>query len=62
MLSAANLNAIEDAEFSFIVGSQISKGPYDLGAYLQRHGNAFTDGQILESSRVMGLGSAAVYV
>jgi hypothetical protein len=59
MLSAANLNAIEDAEFSFIVGSRISKAPYDLAAHLQRHGNAFTDGQILESSRVMGSGKAA---
>jgi hypothetical protein len=30
MLSAANLNAVEDAGFSFIVGSRISKAPYDL--------------------------------
>ena len=27
MLSAANLNAVEDAGFSFIVGSRISKAP-----------------------------------
>jgi hypothetical protein len=30
MLSAKNLNALEDAKFSFIVGSRISKAPYDL--------------------------------
>ena len=30
MLSAGNLNALEDAGFSFIVGSRISKAPYDL--------------------------------
>ncbi len=59
MLSAANLNAIEDAGFSFIVGSRISKAPYDLAAHFERHGNDFADGQILESARVMGTGKAA---
>ena len=56
MLSAANLNALEDAEFSFIVGSRISKAPYDLAEHFQRHGDYFSDGQILESARVMGTG------
>ena len=56
MLSAANLNRIEDAGFRFTVGSRISTAPYDLAAHLQRHGNAFDDQQILESSRVMGTG------
>jgi transposase len=59
MLSAANLNAIEDAGFCFIVGSRISKAPYDLADHIERHGNAFTDGQILESTRVMGTGKKA---
>jgi hypothetical protein len=59
MLSAKNLNAIEDAELSFIVGSRISKAPYDLAAHFERHGNAFDDGQVLESLRVMGTGKAA---
>lgn len=59
MLSARNLNAIEDAECSFIVGSRISKAPYDLAAHFERHGNAFDDGQVLESARVMGTGKAA---
>jgi hypothetical protein len=59
MLSAANLNAVEDAGFAFIVGSRISKAPYDLAAHFARHGDYFTDGQILESERVMGTGSAA---
>jgi hypothetical protein len=59
MLSARNLNAIEDAELSFIVGSRISKAPYDLAAHFERHGNAFDDGQVLESARVMGSGKAA---
>ena len=59
MLSAANLNAVEDAGFSFIVGSRISKAPYDLADHIQRRGDYFADGQILESSRVMGTGKAA---
>jgi transposase len=59
MLSAANLNAVEDAGFTFVVGSRISKAPYDLAAHFARHGDYFTDGQILESSRVMGTGSSA---
>ena len=59
MLSAKNLNAIEDAGLSFIVGSRISKAPYDLAAHFERHGNAFDDGQVLESARVMGSGKAA---
>jgi hypothetical protein len=57
MLSAANLNALEDAGFSFIVGSRISKAPYDLAEHFERHGNHFTDGQTLESTRTMGAGS-----
>jgi hypothetical protein len=59
MLSARNLNAIEDAGLSFIVGSRISKAPYDLAEHFARRGNAFTDGQVLESARVMGTGKAA---
>jgi hypothetical protein len=59
MLSAANLLALEEAGFAFVVGSRISKAPYDLAAYFARHGDYFTDGQILESARVMGTGTAA---
>jgi transposase len=59
MLSAANLNALEDAGFSFIVGSRITKAPYDLAEHFTRHGNYFTDGQILESTRIMGTGRDA---
>ncbi len=59
MLSATNLNALEDAGFSFIVGSRLTKAPYDLAEHFERHGNYFTDGQILESARDMGTGTAA---
>lgn len=59
MLSAANLNALEDAGFSFIVGSRITKAPYDLAEHFKRHGDYFANGQILESRRVMGTRKAA---
>ena len=59
MLSAGNLNALEDAGFSFIVGSRMAKAPYDLAEHFQRHGTLFENGQILESSRVMGTGKQA---
>src|SRR5450830_1122607 len=59
MLSAGNLNALEDAGFSFIVGSRIAKAPYDLAEHFTRHGDYFADAQILESSRAMGTGKAA---
>lgn len=57
MLSAANLNALEDAGFSFIVGSRITKARYDLAEHFHRHGTHFTDGQTLESTRTMGTGA-----
>jgi transposase len=59
MLSASNLNALEDAGFSFIVGSRLTKAPYDLVDHFGRNGTYFTDGQLLESARVMGTGTAA---
>ena len=58
MLSAGNLNALEDAGFGFIVGSRITKAPYDLAGHFERHGNHFTDGQVLESARDMGTGTS----
>ncbi|WOQ69008.1 IS1634 family transposase [Microbacterium limosum] len=59
MLSASNLNQIEDAEFSFIVGSRISKAPYDLAEHFDKHGGVLYDGSTMESKRVMGVGENA---
>ena len=56
MLSAANLLALEEAGFEFIVGSRISKAPYDLAEQFTKRGNNFTDGQTLETARPMGVG------
>jgi transposase len=57
MLSAANLLALEQAGFSFIVGSKTTSAATDLADHFTRHGNAFTDGQIIETTRSMGTGS-----
>ena len=59
MLSAANLLALEDAGFRFIVGSRITKAPYDLADYVQAHGDHLADGQTIETTRVMGVGPKA---
>ena len=56
MLSAANLLALEQAGFSFIVGSKTTSAAGDLADHFRRHGNAFTDGQIIETTRSMGTG------
>ena len=58
MLSAGNLNALEDAGFSFIVGSRISKAPYDLVEHFTL-GTYLHDGETLESKRIMGVGGNA---
>jgi len=56
MLSAANLNALEDAGHRFIVGSRQSNVPYDLGNHFERHGNYTPDDSTIETSRDMGTG------
>ena len=54
MLSATNLAGLEEAGLRFIVGSRITKAPYDLADHFARHGDAFSDGQIIETSTTMG--------
>jgi transposase len=50
MLSAANLLALEEAEFGFIVASKPSSAADDLAEHFRRHGNYFTDGQTVEAT------------
>ena len=54
MLSAANLVALQEAGFAFIVGSRPSSAVDDLADHFRRHGNYFTDGQTVEATRTMG--------
>nr|WP_206694433.1 IS1634 family transposase [Microbacterium lacticum] len=59
MLSAANLNKLEDAGFSFIVGSRTSSAPYDLADHYATVGNIVVDGETIETTRIMGAGANA---
>jgi len=49
MLSAANLNALDEAGVGFIVGSRTTRAPGDLEAHFHWHGDAFTDGQLIDT-------------
>jgi len=49
MLSSGNLEALEKLEYTYIVGSRISKCPYEIEEYIKLPGSALKDGQIFES-------------
>lgn len=49
MLSAGNLAAIDQAGLRFIVGSRLTKAPLDLAKHFHWQGNAFDDGQIVDT-------------
>ncbi|WOQ16957.1 transposase [Raineyella sp. W15-4] len=56
MLSAANLNALEDAGLAFIVAARQSKAPAELESHFEAHGNYLPDGATFEVTRPMGIG------
>ncbi|QAY68703.1 IS1634 family transposase [Xylanimonas protaetiae] len=49
MLSGANLRELDDAGFSFIVGSRQTTAPLDLASHYRWHGTVFTDGQMIDT-------------
>ena len=49
MLSAANLKALDEAGLKFIVGSRVTKAPQDLESHFRWYGDAFTDGQVIDT-------------
>lgn len=49
MLSAENLKAIDEAGLRFIVGSRVTKAPHDLAKHFHWYGNAFTDGEVIDT-------------
>lgn len=53
MLSWANLKALEEADYQYIVGTRTSKAPYDLAETFQTRGNYFADGEILETTTLL---------
>ncbi|MGC0274677.1 IS1634 family transposase [Pseudactinotalea sp. Z1739] len=49
MLSAGNLRELDEANLRFIVGSRVTKAPNDLASHFRWHGEAFTDGQVIDT-------------
>jgi transposase len=49
MLSSGNLDALEKLEYTYIVGSRISKCPHEIEEYIKLPGSALQDGQVFES-------------
>lgn len=49
MLSAGNLRQLDEAQLRFIVGSRVTKAPVDLESHFRWHGDAFTDGQVIDT-------------
>ena len=49
MLSATNLHALDEAGLGFIVGSRVTKAPADLESHFRWHGDAFVDGQVIDT-------------
>ena len=49
MLSLANLKALDEAGHRFIVGAKVSKAPIDLAAHFRWNGDAFSDGQLIDT-------------
>ncbi len=49
MLSAGNLRELDEAGLRFIVGSRVTKAPVDLESHFRWHGDAFADGQTIDT-------------
>jgi transposase len=49
MMSASNLDELEAAGFKFIVGSRVSKTPYEIEEYRRRESQELLDGQTFET-------------
>ena len=49
MLSSSNLSDLDEAGLRFIVGSRVTKAPKDLESHFRWHGNAFAEGQIIDT-------------
>ena len=49
MLSAANLADLDEAGLGVIVGSRVTKAPVDLESHFRWHGDAFSDGQVIDT-------------
>jgi hypothetical protein len=49
MLSASNLRELDEAQLGFVVGSRVTKAPIDLASHFRWHGDALTEGQVIDT-------------
>jgi len=49
MLPAGNLAGLDEAGPGFIAGSRVTKAPVDLESHFRWHGDAFSDGQVIDT-------------
>ncbi|WP_425452852.1 IS1634 family transposase [Citricoccus muralis] len=57
MLSWANIQALEEAGYQYIVGSRNAKAPMDLAKTFATTGNHFADGQVIETTTELKKGT-----
>jgi transposase len=56
MLSSANIQALEDAGYHYIIGSRIAKTPYEIEEYTNESDSELKDGQIFDTRQSMNSG------
>jgi len=56
MLSSENINVLEAMGYHYIIGSRLSKTPYEVEEYRADKNQELTDGQIFESSMMVNTG------
>lgn len=56
MLSSANICALEDAGYHYIIGSRIAKTPYEIAEYVKAPDTELSDGQIFDTIQAMNTG------
>ncbi len=49
MLSGSNLKELDAAHLRFFVGSRVTKAPNELASLFRWQGDAFTDGQVIDT-------------
>lgn len=54
MFSTKNLTELNEAQLKFIVGSRVTKAPGDLESHFRWHGDAFADGQTIDTVTARG--------
>nr|WP_245934105.1 IS1634 family transposase [Branchiibius hedensis] len=59
MLSAENLGKLDEANLRFIVGSRVVKAPGDLAKHFHWRGDAFADGQVIDTITPRRVSAAA---